>query len=78
LGAQELLIVAIVAVIVLFAGPRLPKLGRSMGQGIRGFKQGLKEDPPADDEDKPDKGAEAKPATPDKNGGHDESDPPTS
>jgi sec-independent protein translocase protein TatA len=42
LGAPELIIIALV-VLLLFGATRLPKLGRSMGQSISGFKQGLKE-----------------------------------
>lgn len=37
---MHLLVLAVIAAIVL--GPkRLPELGRSLGQGIRGFKQSL-------------------------------------
>ncbi len=43
LGAPELIIIALV-VLLLFGATRLPKLGRSMGQSIRGFKQGLGDD----------------------------------
>ncbi len=43
LGAPELIIIALV-VLLLFGATRLPKLGRSMGQSIRGFKQGLNDD----------------------------------
>lgn len=42
LGAPELIIIALV-VLLLFGATRLPKLGRSMGQSISGFKQGLRE-----------------------------------
>jgi sec-independent protein translocase protein TatA len=42
LGAPELIIIALV-VLLLFGATRLPKLGKSMGQSISGFKQGLKE-----------------------------------
>ena len=42
LGAPELIIIALV-VLLLFGATRLPKLGRSMGEGISGFKKGLKE-----------------------------------
>jgi sec-independent protein translocase protein TatA len=43
---MHLLVLAVIAAIVL--GPkRLPELGRSLGQGIRGFKQSL------DGEEKP-------------------------
>lgn len=49
LGGQELLIIIILAVVLLFGATRLPKLGRSMGQSIRGFKKGLSEDLPEED-----------------------------
>jgi len=48
LGAPELIIIALV-ILLLFGATRLPKLGRSMGQSIKGFKQGLNDD--ADDDD---------------------------
>jgi len=76
-GWQEILLVLLI-VLLLFGATRLPKLSRSMGQSIRGFKQGLKEDPPAEDEEKPGKDAEAKSATPDKDADDDEGDPPAS
>ena len=76
-GWQEILLVLLI-VLLLFGATRLPKLSRSMGQSIRGFKQGLKEDPPAEDEEKPGKEAEAKSATPDKDADDDEGDPPAS
>ena len=43
LGAPELIIIALV-VLLLFGATRLPKLGKSMGQSIRGFKQGLNDE----------------------------------
>ncbi len=43
LGAPELIIIALV-ILLLFGATRLPKLGKSMGQSIRGFKQGLSDD----------------------------------
>ena len=42
LGATELLIILAI-VVLLFGTSRLPQLGRGMGQGIRNFKQGIKE-----------------------------------
>jgi sec-independent protein translocase protein TatA len=42
LGAPELIIIALV-VLLLFGATRLPKLGRSMGESISGFKKGLNE-----------------------------------
>ena len=47
LGAPELIIIALV-VLLLFGATRLPKLGRSMGESISGFKKGLND---ASDED---------------------------
>jgi sec-independent protein translocase protein TatA len=40
LGAPELIIIALV-ILLLFGATRLPKLGKSMGQSIEGFKDGL-------------------------------------
>ena len=51
LGAPELLLIALI-VLLLFGASRLPKLGRSMGQSIRGFKKGLHEDEPDDEVEK--------------------------
>ena len=48
LGPTELLIILGILVL-LFGASRLPKLGKSMGQSIRGFKKGLNED--GDDEE---------------------------
>ena len=45
LGGSELLIILAI-VLLLFGATRLPKLGRGLGQSIRGFKQGLNEDEP--------------------------------
>ncbi len=42
-GWQELLIVLAI-VVLLFGATRLPKLGKSIGQSIRGFRSGLKGD----------------------------------
>ena len=43
LGAPEILLIALV-ILLLFGATRLPKLGRSMGQSIKGFKKGLNDD----------------------------------
>jgi sec-independent protein translocase protein TatA len=45
LGGPELLIILAI-VLLLFGATRLPKLGRGLGQSIRGFKKGLNEDTP--------------------------------
>ena len=49
LGPMEIIAILVV-VFLLFGATRLPKLGKSMGQSIRGFKTGLQEDMPDDDE----------------------------
>jgi sec-independent protein translocase protein TatA len=38
---MHLLFVAVV-VIVLFGGKKLPELGKGLGEGLRGFKDGMK------------------------------------
>ncbi len=56
LGFKEILLVVLV-IVLLFGARRIPELMRSMGQGIREFKGGLKESrddekpksPPGDD-----------------------------
>ncbi|HSB52613.1 MAG TPA: twin-arginine translocase TatA/TatE family subunit [Dissulfurispiraceae bacterium] len=45
LGAQELLIVLIIA-LLLFGPSKLPSLGKSIGEAIRGFKKSMDEEPP--------------------------------
>ena len=40
-------------VFLLFGAQRLPKLSRSLGQSIRGFKQGLNDDGSLDEEERP-------------------------
>ncbi len=42
LGAPELLLIALIALIVFGTG-RLPDLGRGLGEGIRNFRQALRE-----------------------------------
>ena len=39
----EYIIIALV-ILLLFGGKKIPELMRGLGQGIKGFKQGLKED----------------------------------
>ncbi len=40
LGMQELLLIGVIA-LLLFGPKKLPELGRSLGDAIRGFKKGL-------------------------------------
>ena len=50
LGAPELIVIALIA-LLLFGAGRIADIGKGLGQGIKNFKQGLKE---AGDEDKDD------------------------
>ncbi len=44
IGHQELIIVFVI-VFLIFGAKRLPELGKSLGQGIRGFKRSMEERP---------------------------------
>ena len=48
IGPGELLIIALIA-LLLFGAGRISDIGKGLGQGIKNFKQGLKDD---DDVDK--------------------------
>ncbi len=43
-GGGQLLIIAIILVVLFVAPSRLPGLGKSLAQAIRGFKKGMNED----------------------------------
>lgn len=43
LGVPELTVVLIIALVV-FGPSKLPSLGKSLGEAIRGFKKGLEDD----------------------------------
>lgn len=43
LGVPELLIIFLI-VILLFGASRLPQIGKGLGEGIRNFKKGLRND----------------------------------
>lgn len=43
LGFGELLIILII-VVLMFGGKKLPQLGASLGESIKNFKKGMKED----------------------------------
>jgi sec-independent protein translocase protein TatA len=43
---MHLLIVAIV-ILVLFGGRKIPELMRGLGEGVRGFKEGMQGNPPS-------------------------------
>jgi sec-independent protein translocase protein TatA len=63
IGAPELIVIALIA-LLLFGAGRIADIGKGLGQGIKNFKQGLKE--AGDDDEAPAKEAksekEAKPA----------------
>jgi sec-independent protein translocase protein TatA len=44
LGATELIIILVI-VLVVFGASRLPKLGDSLGKGIKNFRKSFKDDP---------------------------------
>ena len=45
LGMPELLFILLILV-VIFGAAKLPQLGRGLGEGIRNFKQGVKDSDP--------------------------------
>lgn len=47
IGAPELIVIVLIA-LVIFGGGRIADIGKGLGQGIKNFKQGLKD---ADDDD---------------------------
>jgi sec-independent protein translocase protein TatA len=44
MGMPEMIVVLIIA-LVFFGPSKLPSLGKSLGEAIRGFKKGIAEDP---------------------------------
>jgi sec-independent protein translocase protein TatA len=63
IGITEILIIAAV-VLLLFGGGKLADMGKGLGQGIKNFKQGLKEaDEIGKKPSEPEKPAEKKEAT---------------
>lgn len=44
LGLPELMVVLVIALVV-FGPSKLPSLGKSLGEAIRGFKKGLEDNP---------------------------------
>jgi sec-independent protein translocase protein TatA len=59
IGAPELIVIALIA-LLLFGAGRIADIGKGLGQGIKNFKQGLKEAEDVDKDKKDDKKAEAK------------------
>jgi sec-independent protein translocase protein TatA len=59
LGAPELIVIALIA-LLLFGAGRIADIGKGLGQGIKNFKQGIKEaDAEGDEEEPPAKKAAA-------------------
>ncbi|MCA9754171.1 MAG: twin-arginine translocase TatA/TatE family subunit [Candidatus Eisenbacteria bacterium] len=52
-GIREILVIALI-IVILFGAKRIPELMKGMGQGIKEFKSGMREDLPdhTDDEKK--------------------------
>jgi len=48
LGPMELMLILLI-VVILFGYSRLAGIGKGLGEGIRNFKQGMKNDEAADD-----------------------------
>ena len=51
IGAPELIVIALIA-LLLFGAGRIADIGKGLGQGIKNFKQGLKEAGDIDGKDK--------------------------
>jgi sec-independent protein translocase protein TatA len=49
--------------LLLFGAKRLPEMGRSLGAGLRGFKESINGDPAADTQDELETGSEPAPAS---------------
>ena len=56
IGAPELIVIALIA-LLLFGAGRIADIGKGLGQGIKNFKQGIKE--AGDDEEAEPKDAKA-------------------
>jgi sec-independent protein translocase protein TatA len=58
IGAPELIVIALIA-LLLFGAGRIADIGKGLGQGIKNFKQGIKEAGDEDDDDKDEKPAKS-------------------
>mgnify|MGYP002623726498 CR=1 FL=1 len=48
LRLPEIIVIALI-VLLLFGGKRIPELMKSLGRGVKNFKEGMNSDVPADD-----------------------------
>jgi len=48
LGVLELMVILVIALVV-FGPSKLPSLGKSLGEGIRGFKRAMEDNPKEED-----------------------------
>ena len=54
IGLTEGILIAAI-VIFFFGGKKIPQLGKTLGESIKGFKDGMKSDPNSSTEDKDNK-----------------------
>jgi len=45
IGVPELLIILVI-VLIVFGGKKIPEIARGLGEGIKGFREAVKEDKP--------------------------------
>jgi sec-independent protein translocase protein TatA len=53
IGPDSLIVIAVVVVVLLFGGTRLPKLARGLGSASHEFKKGMEEGDPNKDKGDP-------------------------
>lgn len=60
LGITELLVILLI-IVIIFGASKLPQLGRGLGEGIRNFKKGVRDDDPERIDESPAAGGEHRP-----------------
>lgn len=63
LGAPELILIAFV-IVLLFGAKKIPDLMKSLGRGVKSFKEGMNEESPATTDEEVDKREPAKKDSP--------------
>ena len=53
MGVQELILICILIIIVIFGARKIGDIGTGLGEGIRNFKKAVKGDDPKNDDAKP-------------------------